>query len=98
MAELVLDPVGYFLIRINQETKELEVAFCKYEEIQYTNTKAKFGKNNINQTFSSISPEKILNWIEDNELVSKNDHLEYIKKELYRAKECIKNKEKYIQD
>ena len=98
MVELVLDPVGYFLIRINQETKELEVAFCKYEEIKYTNPKARFGKNTVNQTFSSKYPEQILKWIKENNLISREDHFSYLKRELNRAKKCIEDEEKYIQD
>jgi hypothetical protein len=34
MKELVLDPIGYFLIRIGD--KEVEVAFCRYEDIKNT--------------------------------------------------------------
>ena len=98
MSELILDPIGYFLIRINQEKNEIEIAFCKYEEIKFTNQKAKFGKNTINQTFISKNIEEILKWIKDNKLVSKEDHMNYLKKELKKAKECLKNKEKYIQD
>ena len=98
MTELVLDPVGYFLIRINQETKEIEVAFCKYDEIKYTHPKARFGKNTVNQTFISKDPEKILIWIKENKLFSKEDHFDYLKKGLYRAKECLDKGEKYIQD
>ncbi len=98
MAELILDPIGYFLIRANQETKEIEVAFCKYEEIKFTHPKARFGKNTINQESSSKNPEEILKWIKDNELISKEGHLDYIKRELKKAKECIEKNEKYIQD
>ena len=98
MSELILDPVGYFLIRANQETKEIEVAFCKYDEIKFTHPKARFGKNTINQTFSSKEIKKILKWIKDNELISREDHLDYIKRELKKAKECIEKEIKYIQD
>ena len=98
MNELVLDPIGYFLIRINQETREIEVAFCKYEEIKFTHPKARFGKNTINQTFNSKNVNEILNWIKENDLISREDHLKYMKKELKRAKECLENNTKYIQD
>ncbi len=98
MPELVLDPVGYFLIRINQETKEIEVAFCKYEDIKFTHPKARFGKNTVNKTFSSKGKEKIMKWIKDNNLTSKKDHLDYMKKELKKAKECLDKNIKYIQD
>lgn len=98
MPELVLDPVGYFLIRINDKTKELEAAFCKYDEIKYSSPKAKFGKNTVNQTFSSKDPDKILKWIKDNRLIGREDHMEYMKKELKTAKKCLEKGTKYIQD
>lgn len=98
MSELILDPIGYFLIRANNETKEIEVAFCKYEEIKFTHPKARFGKNTVNKTFSSKDISKILEWIKDNELISRDDHLEYIKKELNKAKECLNKGMKYTQD
>ena len=98
MPELVLDPTGYFLIRANQETKEIEVAFCKYEEIKFTHPKARFGKNTVNQTFSSKNLKEILKWIKDSHLCTKEDHLEYMKKELNLAKECLEKGTKYIQD
>ena len=98
MSELILDPIGYFLIRANQDSKEIEVAFCKYGEIKFTHPKARFGKNTINQTFNSKDPEKILEWIKSNELISKDDHLDYMKKELKKAKECLEKNQKYIQD
>ncbi len=98
MSELILDPIGYFLIRINQETKEIEVAFCKYKEIKFTHPRARFGKNTINQTYSSRDINEILEWIKNNNLISKEDHLVYIKKELKKAKECLDKEIKYIQD
>ena len=98
MSELILDPIGYFLIRINQETKEIEVAFCRYEEIKLTHPKARFGKNTVNKTFSSSDTDRILKWIEENELISREDHFGYMKRELNKAKQCLKNNEKYVQD
>ena len=98
MSELQLDQKGYFLIRANQETKEIEIAFCKYKEIKLTHPKARFGKNTINKTFLSKDPEEILRWIKENKLYSREGHHEYIKRELYKAKECLKKGEKYIQD
>jgi hypothetical protein len=96
--ELKLDPIGYFLIRINDKTKEIELAFCKYDEIKFTHPKARFGKNTVNQQFASESIEEILKWIKENELISMEEHLNYIKKELKKAKQAIENGEKYIQD
>lgn len=98
MSELILDPIGYFLIRVNHNTKEIEVAFCKYEEIKFTHPKARFGKNTVNKTFSSQNINEILKWIKDNNLISKEDHFVYIKKEINRAKECLEKGIKYVQD
>ena len=98
MSELILDPIGYFLIRINQESKEIEVAFCKYEEIKFTHPKARFGKNTVNQTFSSKDPKEILKWIKENDLISREDHFEYLKREINVAKECVDKGGKYVQD
>ena len=98
MEKFTLDPIGYFLIRINQKTKKIEVAFCKYEGIKFTNPKAKFGKNTINKKISSSDPIKILKWIKAKELYSRKDHYNYMKRELEKAKECIEKGEKYTQD
>ncbi len=98
MAELILDPIGYFLIRTNEKTKEIEIAFCIYKEIKFTHPKARFGKNTIGKTFSSKNPEEILNWIKENNLCSREDHYNYLKRELKKAEKCLKNNVKYVQD
>lgn len=95
MPELILDPIGYFLIRINKI--EIEIAFCKYEDIKFEKDK-KLGKNKINKKFSSKEPKEILEWIKKNNLVSREDHLKYLEKELKKAKECIKENKEYVQD
>ena len=97
MEELTLDPIGYFIIRVNNK-KKIEIAFCKYEEIKFTHPKARFGKNTVDKKFSAKNPEKILKWIKEKKLVSREDHLDYLKRELKRAKECLDKGEKYVQD
>lgn len=97
MKMIELDQKGYFLIRINQETKGIEIAFCRYDKIAYTHPKARFGRNTIEKTFSSRDPEEILKWIEENRLYKSEDHRAYMKKELYKAKECLEKGIKYIQ-
>ena len=42
--------------------------------------------------------KEIINWINNNSLISKEDHMEYMKREIKRALECIKTKKEYIQD
>ena len=98
MAELKLDPIGYFLVRINRYRNEIEVAFCKCEEIKYSNPKARFGKNTINKQFSSKNTKDIIKWIKDNELISLKEHLKYLEKELKKARKALENGEEYIQD
>ena len=98
MPELILDPAGYFLIRVNHEKKATEIAFCRYDEIKFTNLKARFGKNIVNKKFSSEHYKKILEWIKENKLCTKKDHYNYLKKELKKAEECMQKGEKYVQD
>lgn len=89
MKSPILDPVGYFLIRI--KNKKIEIGFCRYKDMV-------LGKSNkVLKTFSSQEQGKIISWIKENKLYSKQSHLNYIKKELKRAKSAIKNKKRYTQ-
>ncbi len=90
MNNLILDPKGYFLIRI--KGNQIEVGFCKYQDMVLNKS------NKVLKQFSSSNTEEILNWIENNNLTTKANHLEYLKKELKRAKECMENNLEYIQE
>lgn len=89
MKSPILDPIGYFLIRI--KNKKIEIGFCRYKDMV-------LGKSNkVLKTFSSQEPGKIINWIKENKLYSKQSHLTYLKKELSKASNCIKKNKDYIQ-
>lgn len=90
MKKLILDPIGYFLIRLHNE--KIEVGFCKYKDMVP-------GKSNkVLKKFSSKDVNEILRWIEKKKLYSHLNHFEYLKKELNRAKECLDNNKKYVQE
>ncbi|RME78285.1 hypothetical protein D6774_01580 [Candidatus Woesearchaeota archaeon] len=89
---LKLDPVGYFLIRPNRKTGEVEVAFCHYKD------EKGWYKNDIEMWMGSKDPEEIMQWIEENKLISFDDHREYMRREMKRCLKCIETGEEYIQD
>ena len=88
--QLILDPKGYFLIRIIDN--EVEVGFCHYKDMVWKTS------NKVIKQFSSKDKKEIINWINNNSLISKEDHMEYMKREIKRALESIKTKKEYIQD
>lgn len=89
MKPLVLDPVGYFIIRTNKN--KIEIGFCKYKDMV-------LGKSNkVLKQFKSESPKDIMAWAKENKLYSKQSHLTYLKKELSRASDYIKKKKNYVQ-
>jgi len=95
MEELEMDPKGYFLIKV--EDKKIAVGFCHYNDIEYADENAKFGKNKVSMEFSSEEPEDILDWIKENKLTTISSHYEYMERELKKAKNCIFTNEKYVQ-
>lgn len=87
--KIILDPIGYFLIRLHNE--KIEVGFCKYKYMVLEKS------NKVLKKFSSKDVNEILRWIEKKKLYSKKEHFEYLKKELNRAKECLISEKKYVQ-
>lgn len=85
--EWIADPVGYFLIRVNGETHELEVGLCENED-----------PSNIKILVKGELPQDIYLRIIDEGLVSRMDHAAYLGKELARAWMCMKLGVKYVQD
>ena len=81
----VEDPKGYFLIRLNTETKEIEVAHCKE-------------RGKINLVFHGNDPQKLYKEIMEQELISREEHATYLSKELEKAMTCLKEKKEYVQD
>lgn len=84
--EWKMDPKGYFLIRIDRKTKEIEVGFCKNDEHKII--KKIIGKNPI-EIFYTIIREG---------LISKLEHAADIGSELQKAYIALQQNLEYIQD
>lgn len=83
--EFVLDPAGYFLIKIDKKKRVIEVGFCKKRNIiEVTVT----GKKAID-IYMSILREK---------LVERPDHAAYLGRELAKAELALKYDLEYVQD
>lgn len=84
--EFVLDPHGYFLIRINQEKKEIEVAFCSM-------------KNTIELKVTGKTPIEIYQTILNKERLDiRKDHAAYLGRELEKAFLALHLGIPYVQD
>ena len=84
--EFVIDPAGYFLIKTNPKTKEIEVAFCREPNIVSLKVT---GKTPIEIYQTIINKEK---------LILRSDHYAYLGRELQKAYIALKKGIKYIQD
>ena len=105
-----LDPNGYFIIKIDLQTKQiiLEHYLNKINEDGYaldpkTNEPIKCDSKQIkscNETFTGISAKEIGIEITEkrNNLISRFDHALYLGRELQKAEECLYKKLPYIQD
>ena len=105
-----LDPNGYFIIKIDLQTKQiiLEHYLNKINEEGYaldpkTNQPIKCDSKQIkscNETFIGISAKEIGIAITEkrNDLISRFDHALYLGRELQKAEECLYKKLPYIQD
>ena len=78
------DPKGYFLIRTNQEKKELEAAFVTRDHVI---TKVVHGKRAVD-VYYTICKHK---------LITRFDHAAYLGKELYKAELAMRYGLKYRQ-
>ena len=85
-----LDPKGYFLIKIREG--KIHIAHCDYKD------KKGWYKNKVESTFSSENPEEILKWAKENNLVSIDEHYQYLVKEMKHAVKAIKTNTKYVQE
>jgi ferredoxin len=84
--EFVMDPKGYFLIRVNYETKEIEVAFCN-------------SLNNVCLKVVGNKPIDIYHVIAVKEKLDlKKEHYAYLGRELEKAFHCIQKNLEYVQD
>ena len=105
-----LDPNGYFIIKIDLETKKiiLEHYLNTINKEGYaidpkTNEPIKCDSKKIktcNETFTGISAKEIGIAITEkrNDLISRFDHALYLGRELQKAEECLYKKLPYIQD
>ena len=105
-----LDPNGYFIIKINLETKKIVLEHYLntinkegYALDPKTNEPIKCDSKEIktcNETFTGISAKEIGIAITENrhDLISRFDHALYLGRELQKAEECLYKKLPYIQD
>ncbi len=84
--EFVLDPAGYFLIKTNQKSKEIEVGFCREP-------------NKVALKVTGKTPIEIYQTIINKEkLEIRKDHYAYLGRELQKAHIALKKGIKYVQD
>jgi len=88
MKEWKYDKNGYFLIRVNRETKEIEAGFCKQN-------------NEVEIHITGKHPEEMYNTIvrEDKlNLVGLKEHAAYLGMEFQKAYTALKLGIEYVQD
>ena len=107
---IVLDPLGYFIIKIDQKNKRLVVEhFLNNIDSKgialdpLTNKPIQCDKQNkrqYNKIFEGNTAKEIgiLITEENNNLISKLDHALYLGRELQKAEECLLKNDEYIQD
>ena len=105
-----LDPKGYFIIKIDLQTKQiiLEHYLNKINEEGYTldpktNEPIKCDSKEIktcNEIFKGISAKEIGIEITEKrkDLITRFDHALYLGRELQKAEECLYKKLPYVQD
>ncbi|MBN1646046.1 DUF4346 domain-containing protein [Candidatus Woesearchaeota archaeon] len=85
MKDWTIDPKGYFLIRINRKKKEIEVGFCKKDNV-------------IEVLISGKRPQDIYFEAHKEHLFTNFDHAAYLGKELEKAFLALKYGLAYVQD
>jgi hypothetical protein len=80
-----MDKKGFFLIRLNQDNKKIEVGWCNYNY-------------EITHVFKGRDVEKLYKTIIKEIDVENKQHLAYLGKELQRAKHCLDSDSKYVQE
>ena len=85
LKEFVMDPHGYFLIRINPEKKVIEVGLC--QEL-----------NKVAVTVIGTKPLEIYQTIIKHHLISRFDHAAYLGRELQKAYIALQKGIPYVQD
>ena len=108
--DIVLDPSGYFIIKIDQINKKLVVEHYlnnidkKGIALDHLTNKPiqcdKGNKRKYNRIFEGNTAKEIgiLITEKNNNLISKLDHALYLGRELQKAEESLFKDDKYIQD
>tara|TARA_Y100001978_G_scaffold188261_1_gene189535 strand:+ start:303 stop:689 length:387 start_codon:yes stop_codon:yes gene_type:complete len=108
--DIILDPFGYFIIKINQINKKIVVEhYLNNIDVKgialdpITNKPIECGKQNkrkFNKIFEGNTAKEmgILITETNNNLISKLDHALYLGRELQKAEECLLKNYEYIQD
>jgi len=108
--DIVLDPLGYFIIKIDQNNKKIVVEHylnnidSKGIALDPLTNKPiqcnKQSKRQYNEIFEGNTAKAIgiLITEKNNNLISKLDHAMYLGRELQKAEECLLKNDKYIQD
>ena len=108
--DIVLDPSGYFIIKIDQINKKIVVEHYlnnidnKGIALDPLTNKPiqcdKQNKRKYNKFFKGNTAKEIgiLITEKNNNLISKLDHALYLGRELQKAEECLLNDNVYIQD
>lgn len=84
--EFVLDPKGYFLIRVDRENKKIEVAFCEKPNVVSLTVR---GNKPIDIYTTIINKEK---------LELRKEHYAYLGRELEKAYIALQEEIEYVQD
>lgn len=85
LKEFVMDPTGYFLIRVDPEKKVIEVALCR--EL-----------NKVAVMVIGTKPLEIYQTIIKKGLLSRYDHAAYVGRELQKAYIALQQGVPYVQD
>jgi len=80
-----MDPIGYFLIRINREKKQIEAGFCK-------------SANKVEKTIIGKTAMEVFNTIVHENLVSSLQHAADLGAELQKAEIALQLGLTYVQD
>ncbi|MBI5393035.1 DUF4346 domain-containing protein [Candidatus Woesearchaeota archaeon] len=83
--EMIFDKTGYFLVKVNQELKQIEVGLCRKRNIVAVKI---IGK----------TPEDIYKTIIKHKLLSRFDHAAYLGRELQKAYIALQQNLDYVQD
>jgi tetrahydromethanopterin S-methyltransferase subunit A len=90
LKDWVMDPKGYFLIRINSRLKRLEAGYCP--------KLPRKGRHGVKVMITGRTPQEIYFTAAKRGLISRLDHAAYLGKELEKAYVAMQLGLKYVQD